>query len=142
MDAPLLFLPAREASYVRVNDSRRKDGGVLLNDIYPLVPKGAAPLIGPLSGTTGKFLGAFRFPTAAGRKPSLSFMALMTHSESQAAVPLEYSLLSSQPKPDGLHILVEFRIPALEPGRYALECGAVDLASRARASVITRLEVR
>ena len=142
MDVPLLLLPEQEASYVRIKDSRRKEGGLSLQEIYPLLPKRAAPVMGTLGETAGIFLGAFRFSTPAGQKPNLRFSALMTDVASQAAVPLKYSLLSSQAKPEGLHLLVEFQVPTLKPGRYALECGAVDLTSGASASQTTFLDIR
>ncbi len=140
MDAPLLLLPEQEASYVRVKDSRRK-AGLSLQDIFQALPKRAVPLMGTLSGSAGRFLGAFRFLIPAGQKPNVSFSALMTNAESQAAVPLKYSLMSSQPKPEALHLLVEFQIPTLKPGRYTLECGARDLTTGARTSRTTFLNV-
>ena len=88
-----------------------------MQDIFQALPKRAAPLMGTLSGSAGRFLGAFLFLIPAGQKPNVSFSALMTNAKSQEAVPLKYSLLSSQPKPEALHLLVEFQIPTLEAGR-------------------------
>lgn len=117
-----LLIPDKESFYVRaMKEEKNQDKEALsLNDIYPYLSKNHSPLVAEVDRSIKKLLAVLRFSTISKGEQPLDLEVELVYRPSGQKIPVEFFILES--KKFGLDdaMLLEIKLPAVEPDVYTL----------------------
>jgi hypothetical protein len=103
-----------------------------LLDSFPFDPAQYSPAMGSFPQDTTKIRAVMHCSLQGLTKPALKFSASLIEKSSQQSFSLPVSIISAKKEGELGTLLVELRMPELEPGEYLLAIAAEDTASQAR----------
>ncbi|UCE22403.1 MAG: VWA domain-containing protein [Candidatus Aminicenantes bacterium] len=141
LDPPLLLIPEKESTYLRLIKGPKKDP-LSINDIYPLLSNQHSPLIDEIDRNVSKLLAVVRCSVADIQKPEVNITAHLFEKESGNKTELPFSILNSERKEKTDVLLLEIHLPELKPGDYAIEMIAEEKNSKQRSQTKTSFIVK
>ncbi len=141
LDPPLLLIPEKESTYLRLIKDRKKEP-LSINDIYPLLSNRHSPLFDEIDKDVSKLLAVVRCSVADIQKPEVNITVYLVEKESGKTTELPLSILNSEGKERTDVLLLEIQLPELESGEYAIEMIAEEANSKLRSQTKTSFKVK
>ncbi len=141
LDPPLLLLPGKESTYLRLIKGPKKDP-LSINDIYPFLSNQHSPLVDAIERNVSKLLAVVRCSVPDIQKPEVNIAVHLVEMESGRTTELPLSILASEKKERTDILLLEIHLPELESGECAIEVIAEEKNSKQRSQTKTSFRVR
>ena len=127
---PLLLIPGKSSLFVRGYVPKTVKSKFPLLDFYPFDPEQYSPTFKNIPSHTKYFQAVIHCSMRNLTKPMLKFTAALIEKSTGKSTTLPLTILSGK-KGDGEGtLLIEFKLPEMEPGEYILMIYAVDLTSK------------
>ena len=141
LDPPLLLIPEKESTYLRLIKGPKKDP-LSINDIYPLLSNKHSPLVDAIDKDVLNLLAVALCVVADIQKPEVNIIAHLIEKESGKTTELPLSILNSERKEKTDVLLLEIQLPELKSGEYAIEIIAEEESSKQRSQTKIRFQVK
>ncbi len=142
---PLLIVPEKESFYLNlttVDKKKKKEPSLSIADIYPFISNQHSPLVGDLEQGTTKLLAVIRNDVVNLENPDIELTAYLFDYSVTQKTPLSFSILASEKKEQTDVLLLELRLPDLEPGQYFLKIEAEDVVSKSKSEINQAFRVK
>ena len=142
---PLLIVPEKESFYlnlITVDKKKKKETSLSIADIYPFISNEHSPLVGDLEKGTTKLLAVIRNDVVNLKNPDIELPAYLFDFSVTQKTPLSFSILASEKKEQTDVLLLELRLPDLEPGQYFLKIEAEDVVSKSKSEINQAFRVK
>jgi len=130
LDPPLLMIPNKTASYLNLSTSGKSESGekdLSIADIYHFISNRHSPLVKELNTDASVLLAVMRFADIDFSKQKRYFSAELIEESSGNKILLSCSFLSNQREEDSTNvILLELKLPKLDPGEYTLNLSTTE----------------
>lgn len=140
---PLLLAEGQEIRYLNVSAQGKDETGTAasLLQVFPFPAKGFIPLAGELKQGTSTFYAMLRAAKSPSGASDLQISAWLAVEGQDEKIPMEFRLLSAQKQEETEILFLEFKVPQLRPGRYALHLLAEDPAAKSSSETKSELLV-
>jgi VWFA-related protein len=134
---PLLLVPDKATQYLSVSaqDKAGTAKGISLSQVFPFPPEEFAPLLGGLEQGAESLCAAVRCAwtdaQVASAQPEVQFSAWIIPEGREQKTDLTVDVSSAADRDNVRFFLLEFELPELKPGSYALHVRAEDPATQA-----------
>jgi VWFA-related protein len=139
-----LLIPQKGSFYIRaVREEEKQEKEVLsLNDIYPYLSNNHSPLVTEVDRSVKKLLAVLRFSIGIAEEQPFDLKVELVHKPSGRKIPVEFLILDS--KKFGLDdaMLLEIKLPAVEPDVYSLNITLSDPQSGLKALTSRTFRIR
>jgi VWFA-related protein len=139
-----LLIPEKESFYVRaVSEEKKVEKEALsLDDLYPYLSSRHSPIVTEMDRSVRRIFGLLRFTTGISIEHTPDVDIELVHSQSGRKFSLEFFILES--KKFGLDdtMLLEIRLPSVEPDVYALNMTLSDPQSGFKAVTSRTFRIR
>lgn len=143
---PLLLIPEKQAVYLNFSKDQKKGTekkSLSLKDIYPFLPNNFSPLVEEVDRGILKLPAVLRLSIVDVQGYEIEISAHLIDHSSNKKIPLSNSPILYSEKKEGIEVLlVEFRLPELEPGKYSLEIIAEEMTTQTRSQVSRTFKIR
>jgi len=138
-----LLIPKKESFYVRaVREEEQEKEALSLNDIYPYLSKNHSPLVTELDRSIRKLLAVLRFSTVGKEKQPLDVRAELVHNLNGQKLQLEFSVVETKKFGQDDAMLLEIRLPNIEPDIYSLNISLCEPQSGLEATASRTFRIR
>ncbi|GAH46018.1 unnamed protein product, partial [marine sediment metagenome] len=143
---PLLLIPEKQAVYLKLSKDQKKGivkESLSIKDIYSFLPNNYSPLVEEVDWGILKLLAVLRLSIVDVQECDIEISAHLINHSSNKKIPLPNSSILYSENKEGIEVLlVEFRLPELEPGKYSMKIIAEEMTTQARSQVSQTFKVR
>lgn len=143
---PLLLIPEKQAVYLKLSKDQKKGTekkSLSIKDIYPFLPNNFSPLIEEMDRGILKLPAVLRLSIVDVQECDIEISAHLINHSSNKKIPLPNASILYSKKKEGIEVLlVEFRLPELEPGKYSMEIIAEEMTTKTKSQVSRTFKIR
>ena len=123
---PLLLVKGRDGRYLDLTRKGDENGpaGLSITRIYPFPAKDYVPLVGPLDQDASELWAMLKGVWRGARSGEIELACSLKAEGGSEEIPVQVEILSAASSDDGDSYLLRLELPALRPGRWALEIRA------------------
>ncbi|MCK4645979.1 MAG: VWA domain-containing protein [Candidatus Aminicenantes bacterium] len=143
---PLLLIPEKQAVYLKLSRDQKKGTekkSLSLKDIYSFLPNNFSPLVEEVDRGILKLPAVLRLSIVDIQECDIEIAAHLINHSSNKKIPLPNSSILYSENKEGIEVLlVEFRLPELEPGKYTMEIIAEEMTTKTKSHTTRTFKIR
>lgn len=129
---PLILIPGKSSLFVRGYVPKTVKSKFPLLDFYPFDPAQYSPIFNDIPNHTKNIQAVIHCSMWNLTKPMLEFTAALIEKSTGKSTSLPLTILSGKKESGEGILLIELKMPEMEPGEYRLLISAVDLTSKSQ----------
>ena len=138
---PLLLAPGKSSLFVRGYIPKTVKSKFPLLEYYPFDPEQHSPIFNDIPNNIEKLLGVIHCSMRNLTNPKLKFTAALIEKTTGRSTSLPLTILSGKREGGEGTLLIELKMPEMEPGEYLLMLYAVDLTSKYQSQTSSSLRM-
>ena len=127
---PLLLSQKKSSFFIRGYIPNSLESNFPLLDRFPFDPEQYSPIFKDIPSNTKNFRAVIHCSMRNLTKPMLKFTAALIEKSTKKSTSLPLTVLSGKNEGGEGTLLIELKMPDIEPGEYILMLNAVDLTSK------------